>query len=206
MIMAFKYYLIDYDDRSSADITLNMIMEPRKADYTVGENVLARYPSYGDVHKGTVVAIDGKVLVRIFRRDIYISNNYFYVGYLISNIAFQTWRENETDELLQPIVPLTKKLEATSHHSTQQHEHGFMVRSREIIWYIIKMDPVMKMVEKYHITLKRKANTIRPTDISIVSQSGTPIYERWCRAFLEIGFSSQVRTNNGVESLNGLDS
>ncbi|VDI37852.1 Hypothetical predicted protein, partial [Mytilus galloprovincialis] len=29
------------------------------------------------------------------------------------------------------------------------------------------------------------------------------IPERWCRAFLEIGFNSKVRTNNGVESLNG---
>lgn len=49
-----KFCMIDYNDGSNADIMLNMIKETKKADYTVGENVLARYPSYSCEHKGLV--------------------------------------------------------------------------------------------------------------------------------------------------------
>ncbi|CAC5357966.1 unnamed protein product [Mytilus coruscus] len=75
-----------------------------------------------------------------------------------------------------PVVPSVLTL-----HSIMMNTDGplialFVVRSKEIIWYRIEIDPVIKMVEKYHAALKRKANTIKPTDISTISQSGTPIY------------------------------
>lgn len=59
--MLANFYLLEYDDGTTADITINMIKEPRKAEYVVGENVLARYPSYSGLFNGTIVAIHGKV-------------------------------------------------------------------------------------------------------------------------------------------------
>ncbi|VDI62732.1 Hypothetical predicted protein [Mytilus galloprovincialis] len=52
----------------------------------------------------------------------------------------------------------------------------FTIRSKEMIWYRIEIDPVIRMVEKFNAALERKANTIRPTDISTMSHSGSPVY------------------------------
>ncbi|XP_076104529.1 uncharacterized protein LOC143073103 [Mytilus galloprovincialis] len=52
----------------------------------------------------------------------------------------------------------------------------FTIRSKEMIWYRIEIDSVIRMVEKFNAALERKANTIRPTDISTISHSGSPVY------------------------------
>ncbi|CAG2186183.1 unnamed protein product [Mytilus edulis] len=76
-------------------------------------------------------------------------------------------------EEYDPLLPSVLTL-----HSIQMNTDGplIAVRFKKMIWYRIEIDPVIRMVEKFNAALERNANTIRPTDISTMSHSGSPVY------------------------------
>ncbi|XP_063435910.1 uncharacterized protein LOC134716828 [Mytilus trossulus] len=87
-----------------------------------------------------------------------------------------TLEEDAPMEEYDPLLPSVLTL-----HSIQMNADGplialFTIRLKEMTWYRIEIDPVIRMVEKFNAALERKANTIRPTDISTMSHSGSPVY------------------------------
>ncbi|CAG2254015.1 unnamed protein product [Mytilus edulis] len=87
-----------------------------------------------------------------------------------------TLEEDAPMEEYDPLLPSVLTL-----HSIQMNTDGplialFTIRVKEMIWYRVEIDQVIRMVEKFKAALERKANTIRPTDISTMSHSGSPVY------------------------------